>query len=135
MRRLLFLAIPALAIQAKMLADDFGVRLVFGHGDKLETRWDGSVSARGGQVRVVEPWRFEAPDTVEGSSWKAQIHQIRLFGSANQGIVPPSVANGVVVQLTGAGGSTEIDVTTAQGNFGVRASDVPYGRTLSLMGA
>jgi hypothetical protein len=130
MRTILLASLPALA-----LAEDFGVRVVFGHGDKLETRWDGSVTARGAQVRAVEPWRFEPPDALEGgNSWKAQIHTIRLFGSAaNQGITPPPVANGVVVQLTGADASTELAFNTAQGNFSVRASDLRYGRTVAAL--
>lgn len=122
-----------LAAFSALHAEDFGFRVIMGHGDKLATAWDGSASARGASIARIEPWRFEAPDGIEGNSWKAQIRSIRLFGAANRQGAPPAVASGVVIQLTGASASSEVEVKTAQGDFTIRASDVPFGKTLHLM--
>ncbi len=121
-------------LPAILAAQEFGFRIVMGHGDKAGVSWDGSVSARGATVKSVRPWRFEPPDSVEGSSWKCSIHDIRLFGAANRTGAPPSVANGVVVQLSGAGESAELEVNTAQGAFTVRAAGVPFGKTAAFLG-
>lgn len=122
-----------LAAVSALHAEDFGFRVIMGHGDKLATAWDGSALARGASIARIEPWRFEAPDGIEGNSWKAQIRSIRLFGAANRQGTPPAVANGVVIQLTGASASSEVEVKTAQGDFTIRAADVPFGKTLHLM--
>ncbi|MBM3734218.1 MAG: hypothetical protein FJW39_00395 [Acidobacteria bacterium] len=120
-------------LSAGLLGEDTGVRLVLGYGDALQTAWDGSVSAKGARIKEVGPWRFEAPDAIDGTSWKAQIHQIRLFGAANRGVAPPPVANGVIVQLTDAGRDAVLDVRTAQGAFSVSLAQIPYGKMVHFL--
>src|SRR5438874_13204205 len=96
-----------------------GVRILLGLTDTDVTKWDGSVTARGAQITSVEPWRFEGQDAIQGNSWTASSHGIRLFGGGGQfGLQQaPHVANGVIVRLAGAPTDAELQITTAQGNF------------------
>ncbi|HYL37997.1 MAG TPA: hypothetical protein VEV17_18925 [Bryobacteraceae bacterium] len=113
-----------------------GVRVIFGLTDRGETKWDGSASARSGHIAEIEPWRFEGADAIQGTSWTASTHEVRLFGGrglfGRQSQVQ-FVANGVVLYLDDARENTEIDVRTAQGNFTVRLSDIPYGKTANAL--
>src|SRR5271168_2483556 len=82
-----------------------GVRVLFGLGEKTETKWDGSVTCMGAEIRLIEPWRFEAGDAITGMSWRASTHPIQLFGGRGLfGNVQelPLVANGVVLTLSDA---------------------------------
>jgi hypothetical protein len=108
---------------------DFGVRVILGLSDTGPVRWDGSCSARGATIASIEPWRFDGDDAMgPANSWKISTHPIRLFGGGRGGVRPPIVANGVILWLTDASDSAEIAVQTAQGNFTVRASEIPYGK-------
>jgi hypothetical protein len=113
----------AFAITAS--AEDMGVRVVLGLGDRVGTTWDGSVTASSATIRSIEPWRFDANDSISGNSWKCAVHPIRLFG-ANADRNP--VANGVVVWLTGASAGSSLDVKTSQGGFVVNLDAIPYGK-------
>jgi len=120
------LAVPAAA------QTSVGVRVIFGLNDQNETKWDGSAAARGARIASIEPWRFEGSDAMNGTSWTASTHTVRLFGGRGLfGNVQqlPHVANGVVIYLDQATENASIDVTTAQGNFSVRLSEVPYGKS------
>jgi hypothetical protein len=113
-----------------------GVRVIFGLTDRAETKWDGSASARSGHIAEIDPWRFEGTDAVQGTSWTASTHEVRLFGGRGlfgQQNQIPWVANGVVLYLDDASESTEIDVRTTQGNFTIRLSDIPYGKSANAL--
>jgi hypothetical protein len=126
MRFLLPLLLAASAFLA--FAEDIGLRLVFGDNDTASTSYDGSLVIRnGGTLRSLHGWRFEGSDAITGSSWKLATHQMRVRAAA-QALNAPIVGNGVLAQLTGVTGSTEIEVTTSQGNFTVRLADIPYGK-------
>ncbi len=129
MRIVLLFAAFCLQAQAAI-----GVRIIFGLTDRGETKWDGSAAARAGHIASIEPWRFEGSDAVQGTSWTASTHEVRLFGGRGlfgQTQQVPFVANGVVLYLDDASENTEIDVKTAQGNFTVRLRDIPYGKVAS----
>src|SRR5437773_1155385 len=106
-----------------------GVRVVFGLTDTSPTKWDGSASVRAGHIAAIEPWRFEGADAVNGNSWIASTHEVRLFGGRGlfglQANIP-QVGNGVILRLDDASENTEIDVKSAQGDFSVRLRDIPY---------
>src|ERR1035438_10388467 len=112
-----------------------GVRILLGVTDEKPTPWDGSVTARGADVQSINGWRFERPDGVSGHSWKASSRQPRLFINGLQfdlkGTPLPVVSNGVIVRLSQANPNAELAVTTAQGNFSVRMSDLVFGKTVS----
>jgi hypothetical protein len=109
-------------------AEDFGVRIVFGDSESQPASYDGSLSLRnGGTVRQLEGWRFDAGDSISGLSWKLSMHPMRTRAAAKKGRIPV-VGNGVIAQITGATGSSELDVRTTQGNFTLRLADIPFGK-------
>ena len=113
-----------------------GVRIIFGLTDRAEVKWDGSVAARGGRIVSIEPWRFEGTDALRGNSWTASTHIIRLFGGRGLfGNVTelPHVANGVMLYLDDSNENTSIDITTTQGNFTIRLSEIPYGKVANAL--
>lgn len=108
-----------------------GVRILLGIGDATETKWDGSVSARGAKITAVEGWRFEPPDAIDGTSWKASTRAMRVRQAQPQ--KPPLVANGVLVFLDSAAADVEIEAKTAQGEFSFRLGDLPFGAARKLL--
>jgi len=111
-----------------------GIRILLGVTDSQATPWDGSVTARGARIQSVNGWRFERPDAVSGTSWKASSRQPRLFINGLQfdlqGHPLPVVPNGVIVRLGQESPNAELAVTTTQGNFTVKMADLGYGKTI-----
>ncbi|HEY3835715.1 MAG TPA: hypothetical protein VGL72_04060 [Bryobacteraceae bacterium] len=109
-----------------------GVRIRLGVTDDKPTQWDGSVTARGVDIQSISGWRFERPDVVTGTSWKASSRQPRLFINGLQfdlkGGERPVVPNGVIIRLSQAGAGGELAITTTQGNFTVRMADLALGK-------
>ncbi len=126
LRFLLLLAVSASAQAA------VGVRLILGLTDQNEAKWDGSAAAERARIVRVDSWRFEGDDAIQGSSWTASTHPIRLFGGGRAGR-PPIVANGVIVWLDGEQPDAVLSVKTAQGNFSIRLAEIPYGQTKHLL--
>src|SRR5260370_33606829 len=82
---------------------DVGVRVIFGLGDLETSKWDGSATARGAEIRLVEPWRFEDGDAIAGQSWRAWAHPIRLLrGPDGDQPNPPILRNRVILRITHA---------------------------------
>jgi hypothetical protein len=128
---LLFAAVCAQASGA------VGVRVVFGLNDTASVTWDGSATVRNGHLEGIDPWRFESPDAIQQNSWKASTRRVRQFGGEGlfgQTAQIPMAANGVILRMDDASEATEIDVTTAQGNFTIRLRDIPYGRSMMALG-
>jgi hypothetical protein len=104
-----------------------GIRILFGLGGKAGDKWDGSVAAEGARISLVEPYRFDAGDEMQGAtSWKAAIHITRTFGGLRKAL-PQPVANGVFVFLDSANENAAVNVHTAQGDFRIALRDVPWG--------
>jgi hypothetical protein len=108
-----------------------GVRLILGLGDREQVKWDGSATARGSEIKQVEPWRFDDGDTIAANAWRVSTHPIRLFGGQNQDNAPIA-ANGVILTLDETS-DAEVAVTTAQGNFTFRLQDIPYGKSIKAL--
>ncbi len=110
------------------------VRILFGITDTESQQWDGAVKLEGGgTVTSLEQWRFEGNDSISGSTWKARTHPVRLFNQGRQFNGQPIqdiVANGVIAMLSGASKNTVLAVNTAQGNFEVPLSEIPYGASV-----
>jgi hypothetical protein len=125
--RLLFLcAIAAIASGQTPIS----IRVLLGATDTESATWDGGVTARGANITVIEPWRFEGTDRLDGNRWRVSTHVARRFGAANQGVQPPVVANGLVLTLSGPG---VLEFDTAQGNFEIRSDELNYGRLVSKL--
>src|ERR1700722_12046678 len=107
------------------------VRILLGIGDTESVRWDGTITAQGGRIASIAPWRFEGTDAIVGSTWHLNTHPIRLFNGGTQVSsrgVSNIVANGLIVDVAEAGGSGELKVTTAQGDFTIALDAVAYGK-------
>jgi hypothetical protein len=120
--------VVAIALVASARAD-VSVRLMMGVGDANNTKWDGSATVTGAQIKLVDPWRFEGEDAITGTFWRLTTHEVRLFGG--RGLFGntqelPAMANGVILTLSESA-DAEIAVNTAQGNFTFRLRDIPYG--------
>src|SRR5450432_3645010 len=111
-----------------------GVRLLLGLGDRTVTKWDGSIGAEGAHVDALEPWRFEGPDAIDGTSWRMSSRQPRMFAGANQnGVNRPIVANGVIVRLSATSPSARLRIHSAQGDFEVSLAEIPYGTSVTKL--
>ena len=112
---------------------EVAVRILLGVGDQKQVDYSGEISSRNGRITALEPWRFDGDDKILGADrWRISTHQIRLFGGS---IAPQRqwIANGIVAELAGESGDTELSVRTAQGNFTVRLSEIPFGRKVPAL--
>jgi hypothetical protein len=99
-------------------------------------RWDGTIAAQGGKIISLAPWRFEGADAIDGSTWHLNTHPIRLFNGGTQVSsrgVSNVVANGLIVDVAGSGGSGQLKVTTAQGDFTVELGELTYGKPVAKL--
>jgi hypothetical protein len=121
------------AIAASVAAQTpVSIRVLLGATDTESTSWDGGVTAQGGSIVSVEPWRFEGADAIMGNRWRISTHSARRFGGGNQGPEPPVVANGIVITLSGPQ-TTTLDFTTPQGTFQLTPAEIAYGRFVSKL--
>src|ERR1700722_10211622 len=131
--RSIFLAAPlalCASIAPALAQSEVGIRILLGVTDQKSTKWDGSITVRGAEVRSIEPWRFEPEDSINGSTWKIATHAARLFNNGSQmGLFAPVIVpNGLIVRLSSNVPTIELAVKTSQGNFTVRLADLPYGK-------
>ncbi len=127
------LLLVALGAQAQ---NQISVRILLGVTDEEAIRWDGTIQASGGEIRSLEPWRFEGADGIVGNTWHIATHVARLF----QGTTPivtrganPFVPNGIIANVTVPDESAELRVTTAQGDFSFRVNELAYGKPISRL--
>ena len=126
-------------------AEDAGLLIQLGLGDKEPTAWDGSLKVSAGRVTEITGWRFERQDHVVGKDgWQAGTRPQAVQGRANnpkklgmakqakQNLGPIS-ENGVFVRLQGLTNESVVEVTTKQGNFSFKPADVKYGEPTELM--
>src|SRR6187200_1203031 len=122
------LLLTALLAAPLVHAEDHGIVIRFGFKDDAPTVWDGSITTSQGKVVSLEGWRFEAQDKITGEGeWKAGTRALTerkkrgnnpaKLGQRQQAVKEPMADNGVIAQLTGVSGETQITVKTAQGEF------------------
>ena len=100
-------------------------RVLLGVGDTVTTRWDGTITPRLAGNISTEGWRFEGVDNIDGTLFHLSTHPARLFNNAAGGNF---VANGFFINADAVTESSEFAITTAQGDFTFRASEVPFGQ-------
>src|SRR5690349_15554031 len=61
-------------------------RILLGVTDQQATPWDGTITAPGGGVASINGWRFNAADSIEGTSWKCST---RRGAAANANAAAP----------------------------------------------
>jgi hypothetical protein len=121
------LALPA-ALYAQSPAS---FRILLGVTDTATTRWDGTITARRAGKIITEGWRLEGVDNIDGTLFHMNTHPARLFNNPAGGAF---VANGFIINADSVAESSEFSITTAQGDFHFRASDVPYGNGVYKLG-
>lgn len=146
MKHPLFLLIILLVTHPlRVSAENAGVLLLLGAGDKESTVWDGSVSVSRGKVLETTGWRFERTDRIVSTNeWKCSTREAAFYGRANtnrkkaatrlaQRVKGPMQDNGVLIRLADVDESAEVRVSTRQGDFAFKLGDVPYGRRAELL--
>ena len=137
-RLLLALALPFSIASA----EDVGLLIQFGLGDKESTVWDGSITVAPGEVQEVSGYRFERTDTVKGSTWKASTRTpqgaVRPRGNNPKKLgmardLGPIFENGVFVKLKDVTPDSTVEMTTAPGKASFKISELKRGEVLSLM--
>ncbi len=116
------LVIPSAKLRAQTPAS---FRVLFGVTDSSSVRWDGTLQVKSSGEYRLEPWRFEATDHIDGTRFHINTHPELIFGGNHYGEV---VANGFIITVSALSESSEFGFTTAQGDFEVRASGVPFGK-------
>jgi hypothetical protein len=106
-------------------------RVLFGLTDAASTRWDGTITAKEVGNFTTEGWRLEGVDNIDGNLFHFSTHPARLFNTPAGGAF---VANGFIITADAVTDSSEFLITTAQGDFQFRASDVPYSNGLYKLG-
>ncbi len=133
-RTIVVLAVAVLPSSAQINST---IRILLGVGDTASNRWDGTVQASGASITGVVPWRFEGSDGISSNNvWHCSTHLVRLFNGTTPASLPGNgiVANGILLDLSSSSPDAEIAVTTAQGDFKFRLSEVSYGASLPELG-
>ena len=115
-------------------------RIVFGALRERSADYSGSISLSGGKLLQIAPWRFFGGDAVQPpGKWKLTIKRTLLESQPDQprplstpGQIPMLAEAGVTITVDAPATSTA-RITTAQGAFEVRLSDLDSGRTLSFL--
>ena len=129
-KRLLYPAVSPLAASISSPASQTFL-IILGVGDKVDTNWDGSITAAGGTIQKIDGWRFTAADSISGtSSWKLTARTAPPGPSATTG---PMQENGVIVTAAASSTSVTFDVKTGHGNFTFASTDVPFGTTKTFL--
>ena len=131
-------------------ANETGVRIRFGLTDQGNTKWDGTVTVAPGSVASIDGWRFQQLDKVEGTTgWKADTRPLTVRrtnaqkqkagggkkkGKAAAAAEGPIADNGVVLHLVDVTEDSVVSVTTEQGKFSFKLSEIPYGKVLEQLG-
>ncbi len=100
-------------------------RVLFGVTDTTPTRWDGTFKVLGTGQYSLEPWRFEGVDNVVDPQFHIATRTTKVRWMAPTDLM---VANGFVITLNAPVESSEIAITTAQGDFSFRPAEIPYGK-------
>lgn len=131
MTKIYFFAAAAFVLVGTVEAQPVCLRVLFGVTDTVPTRWDGTISVRDSGKFELQPWRFEGADGISGALFHITTHPVRLFGGAARSEI---VANGFLINLEQVSKATTISMTTAQGDFAFKPSEIQYGTGLYKLG-
>lgn len=123
------LLLAAASVPAR--SEPFSLLVTFGH-DGVVRNWDGEVSAEGGEVTSLAPWKmFDGDRVFEPASWRYRSGRERRHVKAGmQKLVEPPgepLPGGVFVNGDDAG-SGMLEFSTRSGNFAVRLNELKWGR-------
>src|SRR5580704_17446244 len=130
----------AAQIAAPVREDTVTFLVTMGYLRDGEKDYSGSISATGGTIRNLGPWRFSQGDALNGpSAWKLRI---KFANFENQPDQPNRLPNGGIgtrnlvpagVFVTVDSSASSVAVQTAQGNFSVNLRDLQYGNLLRFL--
>ncbi len=101
------------------------VRVLFGKKDTVPTNWDGSFSIVNGTFIGSQGWNFRSTDKwISPTSWVASTRISPVTRKMN--------TNGVLITLK-ASSQTQIQITTAQGNFSFAPAALVFGQPVLLL--
>jgi hypothetical protein len=105
-------------------------RILFGVTDTTPVRWDGTFSGqRVGDV-TANGWKFITGDNIDGHIFHLSTRPDIRFAGATLGAGAPVVPNGFILTAERVTESSEFSITTSQGDFQFRASDLPFGESI-----
>ena len=114
------------------------LRIRFGLTDAAPRSWNGSVRVSGGAVTMLQSWRPRKTDRIEGTAWKLATTEGRKFRYRAWEPEPstpvPDYVNvaGLILTVETAA-DAEIDISTVNGDFSFRLSEVARKRMLSFL--
>jgi hypothetical protein len=117
------------------------ILITFGYLRDAEKDYSGAVTATGGQIRKLEPWRFTQQDTITGTnSWKLNIKRINFENKPDQPLRIPNGGGGAARNIVPAGvfvtvdpAASSVNVQSAQGNFSIPLRDAQAGNLLRFL--
>ena len=99
--------------------------MVFGTGEVENLEWDGHVAVTGGRLVDVQPWMLDSEDEVTAAgTWNFRSPITKRSGRFAERLIHD--IKGVIVTIDGTE-STRLQVSTAQGDFSFKPSDVSAG--------
>ncbi len=112
-------------------------RIVFGIGDKEPTVWDGSVRPTSARITGIRGFNFAAKDTTDGkSSWTVSTRTATPSGAQRRAGRPGHMSeNGILLSAVLDSPDANFEIKTKQGSFSFRASELPYGKSKTVVAA
>ncbi|MBI3680929.1 MAG: hypothetical protein HY235_11095 [Acidobacteria bacterium] len=114
------------------------VRIEFGIADREARAWNGSISARAGEILSLRNWRPRPGDSINGHSFTLATRRGVNFAlrpwEMESLTEPPKYLTtpGVIVDVLGSA-ATEVEVQTTQGAFTVRPFELAAGAPVRLL--
>lgn len=104
-------------------------RILLGLTDAAPARWDGTFTGERVGSISASGWKFDSGDNIDGSTFHLSTRaDVRFLSSG------PTVPNGLILTPDRVTESGEFSLTTAQGDFTFKVSDVPYGKGVYRLG-
>ena len=121
-------------------ATTLSFRITFGERQEIPQDYSGSISISSGEVVRLSPWRFFDGDEIDGrSGWTLKTKRARFESQPDQarfmmtGAQIENVVPAGIVATVDAPASATAKISTAQGDFEVRLSELKYDRVLSFL--
>jgi hypothetical protein len=105
--------------------------IILGIGDKAITVWDGSLTASGGTIVQLEPWRFGAADSIKGNTWKTSTRSAPA--GPNETGTGLFQETGVIVDVAASATPISIAVTTPHGSFTFSTDKISFGANTTFL--
>ena len=133
----------ALSLPLLVSAQEAGLLVLFGAKDTEPTKWDGKVTLSEGRVNEISGWRFGKGDrtNAQAGSWSVATRRKIVRGRSNnpkklgmaKRVQGPMDDNGVILKLQNVSPTTEVAISTAQGDFTLQLGKLVYGKVVPML--